>query len=143
MSSLEKSQFRSSAHFWGFFFYKLSCKSFFPRGALVKNLPANAGDVRDMRMILGSGRSPGGGHGNPLWYAWLENPMDRGAWQATIHRVTKSWTWLKWLNTPECKAVCIFWRLIPRWLLCLEIFSPILWVIFLFSLWFPLLCKSF
>ena len=42
--------------------------------------------------ILGLGRSPGGGHGNPLQYSCLENPMDRGAWQATVHRVAKSWT---------------------------------------------------
>ena len=54
---------------------------------VVKNLPANAGDVRDLGSIHGSGRSPGGGHGNPLQYSYLDNPMDRGAWQATIHRV--------------------------------------------------------
>ena len=58
----------------------------------VKNPPANAGDVREAGSIPGSGRSPGGGYGNPLQYACLENPMDRGAWQATVHRVTKSQT---------------------------------------------------
>ena len=58
---------------------------------MVKNPPANAGDVRDAGSILGSGRSPGGGHGNPLQYSFLENPMDRGAWQAIVHRVAKSW----------------------------------------------------
>ena len=58
---------------------------------VVKNLPANAGDIRDVGSISGSGRSPGGGHGNPLQYSCLENPMDRGAWQATVHRVIKSW----------------------------------------------------
>ena len=47
---------------------------------VVKNLPANAGDVRDVSSIPGSGRSPGGGHGHPLQYSCLENPMDRGAW---------------------------------------------------------------
>ena len=57
---------------------------------VVKNLPANAGDLRDAGLILGSGRSPGGGHGNPLQYSYLENPMDRGAWQATVHGVTES-----------------------------------------------------
>ena len=62
---------------------------------MVKNLPANAGDVRDASSTLGSGRSPGGGHGNPLQYFWLENPMDRGFWQVTVHGVTKSWTLLK------------------------------------------------
>ena len=47
---------------------------------VIKNLPANAGDLRDMDLIPGSGRSPGGGHGNPLQYSCLQNPMDRGAW---------------------------------------------------------------
>ena len=51
---------------------------------MVKNPPANAGDMRDMDWIPGSGRSPGGGHGNPLQYSCLENPMDRGAWWATV-----------------------------------------------------------
>ena len=59
-------------------------------GVVVKNPHANAGDVRDMGLIPGSGRSPGGGHGNPLQDSCLENPMDRIAWQATIHRVTDS-----------------------------------------------------
>ena len=54
----------------------------FPHGSVVKNLPANAGDADS---IPGSGRSPGGGHGNPLQYPCLENPMDRGAWWATVH----------------------------------------------------------
>jgi len=52
---------------------------------VVRNLPANAGDIRDMGSIPGSGRSPGGGHGNPLQYSCLENPMDRGAWWVTVH----------------------------------------------------------
>ena len=56
---------------------------------MVKNLPANAGDVREVGSILGSGRSPGGGHGNPLQYACLENPMNRGAWWATVHGVAE------------------------------------------------------
>ena len=59
---------------------------------MVKNLPANAGDIRDAGLISGSGRSSGGGHGSPLQCSFLENPMDRGAWQATAHRVAKSWT---------------------------------------------------
>ena len=49
---------------------------------VVKNLPANAGDIRDVGSIPGLGRSLEGGHSNPLWYSCLENPMDRGAWQA-------------------------------------------------------------
>ena len=57
---------------------------------VVKNPPTSAGDLRDAGSISGSGRSPGGGHGNPLQYSCLENPLDRGAWQATVHRFTKS-----------------------------------------------------
>ena len=56
----------------------------------IKNLPANAGDVRDVSSIPGLGRSAGGGHGNPLQYSYLENPLDRGAWQATVHGLAKS-----------------------------------------------------
>ena len=59
-------------------------------GTNVKNLPANAGDIRDVGSIPGLGRSPGGGHGNPLQYSYLENPMDRVAWQATVHGITGS-----------------------------------------------------
>ena len=59
---------------------------------LVKNLPANAGDTRDVSPIPGSGRSPGGWHGSPLQDSCLENPMDRGAWQATVHEVAKRQT---------------------------------------------------
>ena len=62
---------------------------------VVKNLTANAGDVRDMGSIPGSGRFTRGGHGNPLQYSCLENPMDSGAWQATVHRVTQSQARLK------------------------------------------------
>ena len=57
---------------------------------LVRNLPASAGGVRDVSSIPGSGRSPGGGNGNPLQYSCLGNPLDRGAWRATVHGVTKS-----------------------------------------------------
>ena len=56
---------------------------------VVENLPANAGDIRDVGLSPGSGRSPGGGHSNPLQYSCVENPMDRGTWQATVHRVGK------------------------------------------------------
>ena len=66
---------------------------------VVKNQPANAGDIRDAGSIIGSGRFPGGGHGNPLQYCCLENPMDRGAWWVTVHRIAKSQTRLKRLNT--------------------------------------------
>ena len=57
---------------------------------MVKKPPPNAGDIRDVGLIPGLGRSSGGGHGNPLQYSCLENPMDRAAWQATVHRVTES-----------------------------------------------------
>ena len=59
---------------------------------VVKKLSANAGDLRDMGSILGSRRSPGGEHGNPLQYSCLKNSMDRGAWRATVHSVAKSQT---------------------------------------------------
>ena len=59
---------------------------------MVQNLPANAGDIRDVGSIPGSGRSPGGGYGSLLQYSCLENPMDRGVWQATVHGVSKSQT---------------------------------------------------
>ena len=62
--------------------------------AMVKNLPANAGDAVDAGLIPGLGRSPGEGNGNPLQYSCLGNPMDRGAWQATVHGVTKNQTQL-------------------------------------------------
>ena len=72
---------------------------------MVKNLPANAGDLRDVDLIPGSGRSPGEGHGNPLQHPCLENLMDRGAWGATVHGATKNWTRLKQLST------CLLWDL--------------------------------
>ena len=59
---------------------------------MVKNLSANSGDARDMGLIPGLGRSPGGGNGNPLQFSYLENSMLREAWQATVHGVTKSRT---------------------------------------------------
>ena len=69
----------------------------------VKNLPANSGDIRDVGSIPGSGRSPGGGHGNPLQYSCLGNLMDRGAWKATVHGFTKSGIRLSDLSMePEC-----------------------------------------
>ena len=59
---------------------------------MVKNLPANAGNIRDSGSIPGLRRSPGGGQGDPLQYSSLENPMNRGAWWAIVHRVAKSQT---------------------------------------------------
>ena len=60
------------------------------KSLVVKNPATNAEDIRDRVLIPGLGRSPGAEHSNPLQYFSLENPMDRGAWQATVHRVTKS-----------------------------------------------------
>ena len=60
-----------------------------PLAQQVKNPPADAGDARDRRSIPGSGRSPGKGNGNPLQYSCLGNPMDKGAWQAIVHGVTR------------------------------------------------------
>ena len=59
---------------------------------MIKNLPVNAGDIRGVGSIPGWGRSHGEGHGNPVLYCCLENPKDRGAWWATVHRVTESQT---------------------------------------------------
>ena len=66
---------------------------------VMKDPPANAGDLRDTGVIPGPGRSSGGWHGNPLQYSCLENSIDRGAWQATVHRVAKNQTGLKRLST--------------------------------------------
>ena len=76
------------AYIWGF-----------PGGASGKNLPANAGDRRDVGSIPGSVRYPGGGHGNPLQYSCLEKPMNRGALHAIVHGVMQSQTRLKQLTT--------------------------------------------
>ena len=70
----------------------------FPGGSEGKEPACNTGDPGS---ITGSGSSPWEGYGNLLQYSCLENPMDRGAWQATVHRVPKSWTWLKRLRTPS------------------------------------------
>ena len=70
-----------------------------PGGTSGKEPPANGGDIRDTSSIPGWGWSPGGGHGNPLQYSCLENPMDRGAWRATVHGVAKRWTQMKQLSS--------------------------------------------
>ena len=74
----------------------------------VKNPPANAGDLRDAGSIPGSERSPGGGHGSPLQDSYLENPVDRGAWRATVHGVAQSWTRLKRLSMHTCYLGHVF-----------------------------------
>ena len=66
---------------------------------VVKNTLDGTGDIRNGSLIPGIGKTPEGGHGNPLQYSCLENSMDKGAWRATVHKVTKSWTRLKGLST--------------------------------------------
>ena len=70
----------------------------FPGVSVGKDLPANAGDLRYVGSVPGLGRSPGGGHGTPLQYSCLDNPIDRGASRTMVHRVTKSQTGLKLLG---------------------------------------------
>ena len=76
----------------GLFYLKLYASKGLPGGSAVKSPPDNA---EDAGFIPASGRSLGGGHGNPLQYSCLGNPKDRGAWWTTVHRVTKSWSLLK------------------------------------------------
>ena len=71
----------------------------FPGGTVVKNLPVNARNTRDVDLIPGSGRSPGVGNGNPLQYSCLENPRDRGPWWAAVYGVAQSWARLKQLSS--------------------------------------------
>ena len=88
---------------------------------VAKNPPANAGDIRDADLIPGSGRSPGGGHGNPLQCSCLENPMDRGAWRAAVHGVTQNrthmhnWTHMN-IHTYRC-----FYTFSVHWLFSVSI----------------------
>ena len=81
---------------------------------MVKNPSANAGDIRDSGLILGSGSSPGGGHGNPLQYSCLGNPMDGRAWWATVHGVTKSWTQWKRFSMQAHSCQVLFWDLVAE-----------------------------
>ena len=76
----------------------------FPGGtSRIKKLPAYTGDTRDLGSIIGSGRFPGGGHGNPLRYSCLENPMDEEAWWPIVYNIAKSQTHLKQLSMHTCK----------------------------------------
>ena len=94
---------------------------------MVKNPPSNAGDEGDMDSIHGSGRSTGGGNGNPLQYSCLKNPMDRGAWWAAVHEVTKSRTQLSeptgmvfrfpWPLLQACAFGFFLVETQPQWLL--------------------------
>ena len=120
-------------HIWqicmGYIMYAYICVDF-PGGSPVKNTLANAGDLS---LIPGSGRFSEEGNGNPLQYSCLENHMDRGAWWATVHEVTKSWTWLsEWTTMMMCVCVCVYikknikvpWLLRTAGLvLCVHVFS--------------------
>ena len=79
-----------------------------PRRLSCKESTCSAGDAGDMGLIPGSRRSPGGGNSNPLWYSCLENQTDRGAWQSTVHEVTKSWMWLSNWTTPPFSVLTAF-----------------------------------
>ena len=87
------------SNIYGWTVYK--CSNSWASGVVlaIENLPVSTGDGRDAVSIPGLGRSPGGGYGNPLQYSCLENHMDRGELQSTVHGVTKSWTWLNQLST--------------------------------------------
>ena len=78
------------------------------KAQVIKNPPARAGHISDVGSVPGLGRSPGGRQGNPLLYSCLENPMDRGAWQAAVPKVPKSRTWLKQLSTQRlARSLCV------------------------------------
>ena len=97
-----------------------------PGGTVVKNSPSSAGDVAEVGSIPVSGRSPGGGNGNPLQYSCLENPMDRGAWWATVHGVTKSRTQLNthtqthWLNSYTSLFYFGWWLCRLQYVVCCQ-----------------------
>ena len=93
--------FRHCAHFWGF-----------PGSPVGKESSCNAVDPCS---IPGSGRPPGGGHGKPLQYSYLENSMDRGAWWAIVHGITKSWTWLSEIIHESIQNSRIWFCFVPLW----------------------------
>ena len=84
---------------------------------VVKNLPANPGDIRDEGLFPGLGRCSGGGHGISLQCSCLKNPMDNGTWWATVHRFAKNWTWLKQFSTHTHTSILEYHRN-TQWLVC-------------------------
>ena len=102
---------------WGIqpaIFYKVACQWASQVPLSVKNWPTNVEDIRDAGSILGSGRSPGGGHGNPLQCSCLENPMDRGAWGLQtlgLHRVKHDWSDLVCMHTAYRRVFFLIFRL--------------------------------
>jgi len=127
-------------------FKKIFCKKFYLQVFLViKNPPASAGDTGEASSIPGVGRSPGEGNGNPLQCSCLENPMDRGAWWATVHGVTKNWTRLSYQHTfkaPKWKSVL---SCIVSWFLLFCVFKEFrkpLTLLFVFLFLVPWWCNS-
>ena len=117
-----------------------------PRWLSSKESACNAGATGATGLIPELRRSPGGGHGNPLQYSCLENPMDRGACQTTVHRVEKSWTWLKQLrmqvaHTTE-NLLSRSFNYLPHMNILFKFDSP-LFIFLLFSPFFPLSFPSF
>ena len=90
----------------------ITCKRGFPGSSVVKNLPTNAGDTRDPGSIPGWGRFLGGENGNSLRYSCLGNPVDRGAWQAAVHRAAKMWTQL---STQHKHIRILVWKSEETW----------------------------
>ena len=88
---------------------------------MVKNPSATAGDTRDVVLIPGLGRSPGGGHGNPFQCSCLNNPMDRGTWWAVVHRVAKSQTRLKQLSMLKVGLFVCFVLYFLHYVLCISV----------------------
>ena len=113
---------------------------------VVKNPLASAGNLRNMGSIPGSGRPPGGGHGNPLQYSCLENPMDRGAWRATVHRAGHGWSDLAYIHRTRA-ALFRFWCAyqLPGILIKAEILILCIWwcLRFAFLMSFQALSRQF
>ena len=104
----------------------MQCKIIPKNGSAGKESACNTGDTGDSGWIPGSRRFPGGGDGNPLQYSWLDNPMDRGAWRVTDHRVSRSQTWLKWHSNSRCTLKLI---LKTVYIECLNVKNYINWII--------------
>ena len=124
--------------------YQLSNQGSPPGGTVVKNPPAHAGDTGNMGLIPGSGRSLGGGNGNPLQYACLENPMDRGDGRATGHWVAKNGTWLSNCArtskaSHNCMSVFIQFKTLLTWFFFLWTWVMFLFVVYVFCSYFNFL----